>query len=106
MEEKSVFEEGMTEAYKEPVPYFVYERTIARFERTVKRLIIVIVIAVALMFASNMAWLYAWNLYDYESASVIVDGESKGNANYIGASGVINNGEGGSEEDSSAKEER
>lgn len=106
MEEKSVFEEGMIEAYKEPVPYFVYERTIARFERTVKRLIIVIVIAVTLMFASNMAWLYAWNLYDYESANVIVDGESKGNANYIGASGVINNGEGGSEEDSSAKEER
>lgn len=105
MEEKSVFEEGMTEAYKEPIPYFVYERTVARFERTIKRLIIVIAIAIALIFASNMAWLYAWNLYDYESANVIVDGESKGNANYIGASGVINNGEGGSKEEGAAKEE-
>lgn len=104
MEEKSIFEESMSEAYKEPIPYFVYERTIARFERTIKRLIIVIGIAITLIFASNMAWLYAWNLYDYESANVIVDGESKGNANYIGASGVINNGEGGSKEDSTAKE--
>lgn len=108
MEEKSVpmEEVNVTEAYKEPIPYFVYERTMARFERTIKRLIIVIGIAVALIFASNMAWLYAWNLYDYEDTQVIVDGESRGNANYIGASGIINNGEGGSKEESATEEER
>lgn len=101
MEEKSV-----VEMYKDPVPYIVYEGTMARFERTIKRLIIVIGIAIALIFASNMAWLYAWNLYDYESANIVVDGESKGNANYIGASGVIHNGEGGSEETSPQEEKR
>lgn len=108
MEEKSLpmEEVNVSEAYKEPIPYFVYERTVARFERTIKRLIIVIGIAIALIFASNMAWLYAWNLYDYESANIVVDGESKGNANYIGASGVINNGEGGSEETSPKEEKR
>lgn len=94
------------EAYKEPVPYIVYEGTMARFERTIKRLIIVIGIAIFLIFASNMAWLYAWNLYDYESANIVVDGERKGNANYIGASGVIHNGEGGSEETSPQEEKR
>lgn len=93
MEEKSVSMEKVNaiEAYKEPIPYFVYERTMARFERTIKRLIIVIVIAVVALFASNMAWLYEWNQYDY--GDVDVNSESSGNANYIGASGVISNGE-------------
>lgn len=82
------------------VPYIVYEGTMARFERTVKKLIIVIVIMALALFATNMAWLYAWNLYDYESTNIIVDGESKGNANYLGAgaSGVIHNGESDSTE--------
>lgn len=101
MEEKS-----RIEAYKDPVPYIVYEGTIARFERTIRKLTLIIIVAIIMMFASNMAWLYAWNLYDYESTSVVVDGESKGNANYIGASGVIHNGEGDSKEESAAKEER
>lgn len=73
------------------VPYIVYEATIARFERTIKRLIIVIAIAILLLFASNALWIYEWNQYDYED--VTVDSQDGGNANYIGASGVINNGE-------------
>ena len=108
MEDKSLSMEeiNVSEAYKEPIPYFVYERTMARFERTIKRLIIVIIVTVVMLFASNMAWLYAWNLYDYESANIIVDGESKGIANYIGASGIINNGEGGSKESDATEEKR
>ena len=106
MEEKSIIEENMIEAYKEPVPYIVYQGTMARFERIIRKLALVIIIAVAMIFASNMAWLYAWNMYDYESSSVVVDSESKSNANYIGASGIINNGESDSEKDGAAKEER
>lgn len=106
MEEKSVpmEEVNVAEAYKEPIPYFVYERTMARFERTIKRLIIVIGIAVALIFASNMAWLWVFNSYDVVSEEVSLDGKDGGNANYIGTSGIINNGEGGSKEDGTAKE--
>lgn len=106
MEEKSIIEENMIEAYKEPVPYIVYEGTMARFERTIRKMALIIIVAIVMIFASNMAWLYAWNLYDYNDTQVIVDGESKGNANYIGASGVINNGEGDSKEESAAEEER
>ena len=101
MEEKSV-----TEVYKDPVPYIVYEGTMARFERTIKRLIIVIGIAVALIFASNMAWLWVFNSYDVVAEEVSLDGKDGGNANYIGASGVINNGEGGSTENGTAKEKQ
>jgi membrane associated rhomboid family serine protease len=80
------------------ISYVVYEGTMARFERTIKRLIFVIVIAVIALFASNMAWLYAWNQYDY--SDVVVDSEDGGNANYIGASGIINNNVKGNSEES------
>lgn len=107
MEEKSLSMEEVNamEAYKEPIPYFVYERTMARFERTIKRLIIVIVIAVVMLFASNMAWLYEFSSYDVISEEVAVDSQDGGNANYLqaGASGVINNGSSGSQEEGQEK---
>ena len=74
------------------VPYIVFESTIARFERTIKRLTILIGITILILFASNAIWIYVWNQYDY--TDVAVDSQDGGNANYIGASGVINNGEG------------
>lgn len=80
------------------VPFIVYEGTIARFERTVRRLIIVLAVTILLLFASNAIWIYEWNQYDY--SDVTVDSQDGGNANYMGAgaSGVINNGEGKSKD--------
>lgn len=46
------------------VPYIVYEGMSARNERTIKRLIVALVVAVILIFASNMAWLYYESLYE------------------------------------------
>lgn len=75
------------------VPYIVYEGTMARFERIIKRLMIMLIIAVAMLFASNAFWLYEWCQYDY--SDVTIDSKDGGNANYLqaGANGVINNGE-------------
>lgn len=79
------------------VPYIVYEGAQARQERTIKRLIITIIIAVAMLFASNAIWLYAWTLYDYESEVQQVDFDSGdgGVNNFIGRDlqGDLNNGE-------------
>lgn len=47
------------------VPYIVYESALARSERHLKRLVIALVIAIVLIFASNAAWLWAWMQYDY-----------------------------------------
>ena len=77
------------------VPMTVFEYTTARFERTIKRLIIALVITIVLMFATNIAWLLVWNQYDCDT--VTVDTE-QGNANYVGASGVINNAKDNSQE--------
>ena len=74
------------------VPYLVYEATQARNERAVKRLVTALIIAIALMFASNAIWIYAWLQYDYISEDITVDSQDGGNANYIGHDGDINNG--------------
>ena len=80
------------------VPYIVHEGAMVMFERMVKRLIIALIIAVILLFASNMAWLYEWNQYDY--SDVTVDSQDGGNANYLqaGANGAIHNAENSSQE--------
>lgn len=74
------------------VPRCVFDSTIARFERTIRRLIILIGITIVLLFATNAIWIYEWNHYDYQD--VTLDNTDGGNANYMGAgaSGVINNG--------------
>ena len=86
---------------EQKIPYIVYEASEARADRRNKRLIIALIISIVLMFASNIAWLYAWTLYDYSSDETVttttVDGKD-GVANYIGNNGNINNGEDNSSE--------
>jgi hypothetical protein len=48
---------------------FVVESIQARHERTLKRLIIALIVTIVLLFASNMAWLYyesQFDTYSYE----------------------------------------
>lgn len=73
------------------IPYIVYESECARHDRSIKRLVIVIILCVCLLFASNLAWLYAWNQYDYVDESVEISTDGGGHANYIGEDGNINN---------------
>lgn len=77
------------------VPYVVHEGILSRMERSNKRMLIALIIAVTLLFASNALWLYEWTQYDYcgDTTSHDVTLESKdGIANYIGNNGDINNG--------------
>ena len=77
------------------VPYIVHEAAMARNERNVKRMIVAIVTAIALLFASNALWLWAWMQYDYASYEAITD--DGGDANIIGNDGDIYNGYGEAE---------
>ena len=81
---------------KETVPYIIHESILARMERNSKRLLMALIIAILLLFASNAMWLYAWTQYDYSSDSTTtktVDVNAKdGIANYIGNNGDISNG--------------
>ena len=87
---KECKEKRIVENTPENVPYIVHETAMARNERNVKRMIVAIITAIALLFASNALWMLAWMQYDYESYEITADGDS--NANYIGQDGTIYNG--------------
>jgi hypothetical protein len=77
----------------EPVPYIVHESAQARNERTVKRLVIAIIVLALLWFATIGIGVYAWMQYDYSSEESVVDVDANdGVANYIGNDGDIVNG--------------
>ena len=80
------------------IPYIAFEAEMARHERTRKRLLIALVVAIALLFVSNVAWLLFFNQFDYATDTVTQELDT-GNANYIGADGSINNGEASSKAD-------
>ena len=70
------------------VPYIVFEGEMARHERTIKRLVIALIISISLIFISNIAWLWFFNQFDITSEDIIVDGTQQGNANFIGEDGM------------------
>lgn len=79
------------------VPFIVHEGIMSRMERNIKRLFILLMVAIACLVVTNAVWIYAWMQYDYSgNETVTVDGRS-GTANYIGEDGVITNGEGSSQ---------
>ena len=47
---------------------------------SIKRLYIVIIILILLLFGSNMSWLYAWNIPSEETT---ISSDNNSNANYI-----------------------
>lgn len=71
------------------VPYIVFESEMARYERAVRRLVTIIIIAITLLFASNVGWLMFFNQFDF-STETVSQGTESGDNSYIGASGVIN----------------
>ena len=65
------------------IPYIAYEAECARHDRNIKRLAVVIVICIALLVVSNLAWLYAWNQFDYVDESYDYTQDGRG-INIIG----------------------
>ena len=83
------------------IPYIAFEAEMARHERTIKRLLIALVVAIAMILISNLAWLWFFNQFDYASDMVTLDSNEEGNASYMGAgaSGVIDNGRSNGQDD-------
>ena len=58
---------------------------------SIKRLYVILVILIILLFGTNMAWLYAWNLPSEENTTTIThDCDDSGSNNFIGNDGDIN----------------
>ena len=66
-----------------------------------KRMFIAFMITLFMLFASNLAWLWVFQSYDYSSYQA--ESNDGGNANIIGNDGDINNGESGIKEEDKEK---
>lgn len=85
------------------VPYIVFEGAEAKNERIIKRLIIALVITAALMFATNIFWIYEFCSFDYTTEETTVETDS-GTANYIGQDGDITYGKNNGTQEVTQKE--
>jgi len=72
-----------------PVDYIVYEGTMSRMERTIRRLWILSIILIVLLVGSNSLWL--WYESQFESMTITQKNED-GYNNFIGNDGDINYG--------------
>ena len=76
----------------DPVPYIVHESAMARQERTIKRLWILLILVISLLVATNGAWI--WYESQWEVVQTEITQETDGGYNnYIGNDGDIYNGE-------------
>lgn len=72
----------------EPVPYIVHEAALARLERTVKRLWILALVAVALLVATNALWIWYEGQFQDESWTYEATTDNGGTA--IASDGEVN----------------
>lgn len=80
---------------KETVSYLVYESSQTRLDKIIHRLIIGLVVTVALLFATNVVWMYMWSQYDFIADEVTVS-NTEGITTFVGNDngGVVRNGNG------------
>ena len=74
------------------VPYIVHEASMARSERTVKRLWATIILLILLLVGSNAAWIWWNNQWETVESWEITQENEDGNNNYIGNDGDVVNG--------------
>ena len=73
------------------VPYIVHEGAVARLERVIKRMWVLVIALIILLCASNAAWI--WWESQYETIETTITQENAdGYNNYIGNDGDIVNG--------------
>ena len=87
------------------VPYIVYEGEMARQERHIKRLLATLITILVFFFASNMAWLYVWNQYDYidQTKTIEIDADQDGEGINVVGGEDVNYGPDGNDRNSQEK---
>ena len=74
----------------EPVPYIVHESAMARQERTIKKLWVLLIIVISLLVVTNGAWLYYESQFEDTTVTQEVETED-GNA-FVAGIGDVNYG--------------
>lgn len=87
------------------VPYIVYESSMARSERHIRRLVIALIIAIVMIAITNVAWILMWNSYEYVGDSVSYEQDGEG-LNIIGDRNILNEPESDTENSIPQEEKR
>jgi hypothetical protein len=77
----------------EPVPYIAHESAMARQERTIKRLWVLLILVVVLLVATNGAWIWYESQWEVVETTEITQENDGGYNNHVGNDGDIYNGE-------------
>ena len=85
--EERIETKSIQDTINESVPYIVHEGTVARHERTIRRLIIALIISIILIFSSNAIWLHYIQQYDFQNYEYSQDGEG---VNVLGDGNGVN----------------
>lgn len=86
------------------VPYIVHEGEMARLERVIKRLFILLIILVVMLFGTNAGWLWYESQFEDVTTTIEQGASADDNSNAIINDGVhINGGEGIPEGDNNKK---
>ena len=91
--EKNIPENLERKETVESVPYIVYESAQVRNERNIKRMLIALVLAVVMLFASNLVWIWYINQYDFANYEVSTANGGDAYYNELIGDGQINYGE-------------
>ena len=70
------------------IPYFVHEGSVARWERNFKFVLVMLIITIVLLFATNAMWAFYWYQFDIVTEEITMEADD-GDANYIGNDGEI-----------------
>jgi len=73
------------------VPFIVFESEMARLERIIRKLFILLAVVLLLLFATNGYWL--WYESQFEDVVTVTQDNADGYNNYVGNDGDITNGE-------------
>lgn len=103
-----------------PIPYFAHEEMVTRLafvhegdmdraDRTNKRLMVALVLAIVLMFVTNAIWIYEWMQYDYvngyeETTTTSYEQDGSG-INIMGNRNEVSNGTESSNDSDEAEDE-
>ena len=71
----------------ESVPYIVHESSMARMERQVKRLWITVLVLIAMLVATNCAWI--WHESQFSDIETTIDAEQDGSGVNIVSGGDL-----------------
>lgn len=77
---------------RQTVPYIAHESAMARQERTIKRLWVLLILVISLLVATNGAWIWYESQWEVVQTEITQENDG-GYNNYIGNDGDIYNGE-------------